>query len=369
MTGIAEIAGHWWLGLCRKAPVVRISPAAMVNLPEHAHEGLPDGGRGGSGTIRRGIGAALSGTKSLIQNRQLRWFTLLAGLVLGGNIVAQSARWYVSHWTTSVIFNWQVMAFLIEFATLFCLVFLLAGLVLSVPSQKESAASFFSGLAGTGKYLKALTVWSLVLALAGMLIYSCWYNLLFLNIFGTFDSFLFSTLSQFPFNITLIPESKIFSELPVDGGRSLLSWIYPFGIMQTLIFSAINLLLLILTPFVVPSIVLGQKTLKDAVVGSFALMKKAWVETATCAVFLGIVAYGVFLTYLLVLAVHGIVHPSWVLPSRPTDTWIALGLLYDLALCSAAFVVATIGGIAALDLYRSAKTGQKPGSVEPELPV
>ena len=64
-------------------------------LPESAHEGLPDGGGGGSGTIRRGIGAALSGMRTLNRNRQLLWFTLLAGLVLAGNTIGQAALWYI----------------------------------------------------------------------------------------------------------------------------------------------------------------------------------------------------------------------------------------------------------------------------------
>ena len=82
MTRVSEITGHW-LGLCRKPPVFRASQAVIVLQPEPVHEGLPDGGAGGPGTIRRGIGAALSGTKTLIHNPQLLWFSFLAGLVLG----------------------------------------------------------------------------------------------------------------------------------------------------------------------------------------------------------------------------------------------------------------------------------------------
>ncbi|MCX6682616.1 MAG: hypothetical protein NTY71_06490, partial [Methanoregula sp.] len=270
--------------------------------------------------------------------------------------------------------------FLIEFATLFCLVFLLAGLVLSISSKKEGSASFFVELAGAKKYLKAIFLWSIVLALAGMLLFRIWFyfwvwlppELRFLNIFGPFP-FLTSTLIQFPFNLTLDP--YIFTELPGYGGRSLLLWIYPLGFMETLIFSAINLLLFILTPFVVPFIVLEQKTLREAVVGSFAMMKKTWVEVAACAVFLGVVVFGVFLTYLLVQAAHGQYNDPWMVwppelvTSRPTDTWIALGLLYYLALFSVAFVVATVGGIAALDLYTSAKTGQMLKSAETKPPA
>ncbi|MFZ1128741.1 hypothetical protein [Methanoregula sp.] len=100
--------------------------------------------------------------------------------------------------------------------------------------------------------------------------------------------------------------------------------------------------------------------------GSFAMMRKTWAEAAACAVFLGVVAFGVFLTYYLVQAAHGIVTPRVFVFSRPTYTWFALGLLYDLALFGVAFVVATVGGIAAVDLFTDAKTRQITGSPEPE---
>ena len=137
-------------------------------------EGSPDGGAGGSGTIRRGIGAALSGTKTLIHNRQLLWFTLLAGLVLAGNTIGQAALFYLGRIMQPDIIVSYVLDFLLEFATLFCLVFLLAGLVLSISSKKEGPASFFEGLSGAKKYAKALFLWSVVLALAGMLLFSIW---------------------------------------------------------------------------------------------------------------------------------------------------------------------------------------------------
>ncbi|HVP95733.1 hypothetical protein [Methanoregula sp.] len=376
MTWVSEIAEHWF-GLCRKPPVVHASQTASVHLPEPAHAGSPEGGGGGSGTIRWGIGAALSGTKTLVQNRQLLWFTLLVGLVLAGNTIGQAALFYIGWAMHPGIIVSYVLDFSLELATLFCLVFLLAGLVLSIPSKKEGSALFFRGIAGAKKYVKALFVWSVVLALAGMLLFRIWVyfssglppEIRFLTIFGLGD--LTSILAQFPFNLTLDP--NLFTGVPGYGGRSLLLWIYPLGFMWALIFSAINLLLFILTPFVVPSLVLEQKTLRAAVTGSFTLLKKTWVEVAACAAFLGAVVSGVFLTYLLVQAAHGYNDPwmAWppgMVTSHPTGTWIALGLLYYLAVFIVAFVVATVGGIAALDLYTSATTGQKPGSAKTELP-
>jgi hypothetical protein len=375
MIRVSETAEHWF-GLCRKPPAVHALQMSIGIPAEFAHEGVPDGGGGGSGTIRRGIGAALSGMRTLNRNRQLLWFTLLAGLVLAGNTIGQAAFWYFEynlHMQLSSI----VWRFFIELATLLCLVFLLAGLFLSIPRGKEGSVSFFEGLAGAKKYKKPIFLWSFVLALAGMLLVvvfsyvPSWFptpEILFLyhNGFGRFDSFLFDTLSQFPFNLSRLPPMDIFTEIPGYGGRSVLLWFYP-GFREALIFSAINLLLFLLTPFVAPLVVLGQKPLREAVAGSFAMIKKTWAEAAACAAFLGAIVSGVFLTYLLIRGAHGMVTPLATY-YRPTDMWLAIGLVYYLALFIVAFAAATVGGIAALDLYRYAKTGQKPGSVEPDLP-
>jgi hypothetical protein len=313
--------------------------------------------------------------RTLNRNRQLLWFTLLAGLVLAGNAIGQGALFFIGHTLQPDIIVRYALDFLLGFATLFCLVFLLAGLVLGIPSMNGGTSSFFAGLAGAKKYLKALFLWSVVLALGAMLLFRMWSyfpvcqvsSCSWLNFFGPF-SFLTSILGQFPFNLTMDP--NIFTEVPGYGGRSLLLWIYPLGFMWALLYSAIDLLLFILTPFVVPLIVLEQKTLRDAVVGSFAIMKKIWAAVAACAVFLGVIVSGVFLTYLLVQAAHGYNDPwmTWppgMVTSHPTGAWIALGLLYYLAVFIVAFVVATVGGIAALDLYRYAKSGQITGSREP----
>ena len=359
MIRVSEIAEHW-LGLCRKPPVFHGMQADIVNLPEPACEGSPDGGAGGSKTIRRGIGAALSGTKTLAQNRQLLWFTLLAGLVLAGNTIGYGALRYIDWIMSDEIVLRLVLRFLIEFATLFCLVFLLAGLVLSISSKKEGSASFFVELAGAKKYLKAIFLWYLVLALAGMLLHRIFFYPG--GFFWPFSSFLLSTINQFPFTLNLNPST--FSEIPGYGGRSLLFWTYPYGFEDALTFSAINVFLFILTAFVVPFLVLEQKTLREAVVESFAMMKKTWVEVAACAVFLGVVVFGVFVTYLLVQGAHGMVTPPNLLYAPPTDTWIALGLLYYLVLFSIAFVVATVGGIATLNLYKIGKSNGISGKPE-----
>ena len=359
MTRLSEIAESWF-GLCRKPPVVRTLKADFVHLPSTAHEGLPDGGSGGSGAIRRGIGAAFSGMRTLNRNRQLLWFGLFTGLVLAGNAVAEGALWYINKTLQPDIIGLYAQDFFLGFATLFCLVLLLAGLFLSLSSMKEGAAPFFEGLAGAKKYWKPLFLWSIILALAGILLFRIWFGLFtglppefrFLNIFGPV-TFVTSTITQFPFNWTL--DWAMLTEIPGYGGRSLLLLIYPFGFMRTANFIVVSLFLFILTPFVVPLIVLEQKTLREAVAGSFALMKKIGAEAVTCAVFLGIVLFGVFLTHLIVQAASGIVNPYVTVMFHPTVGWITVAVLYNLALVAFALVVVTIGGIAALEMYRDTK--------------
>ena len=368
MIRVAEIAGHWF-GLCRKPPVLYTSQAVTVNPSEVTREGFPEGGGSGSGTIRRGIDATFSGIRSLNQNRQLLWFTLLAGLVLAGNAVGEGALWYINRTLQPDIIVLYIQDFILGVTTLFCLLILLAGLILSLTSKKEGPASFSEGLAGTMKYGKPLFLWSIILALAGMLLLHFWVVLFtwlppefgFLYLFGPFH-FVSSTITQFPFNWTL--DWAMVTEIPGYGGRSLLLLIYPFGFMKTMNFLAITLFMVVLTPFVVPLIVLERKSIRESVAGSFALMKKIGVEFVTCAAFLGVVVFGVFLTYLLIQSVSGIVNPYKTVMFHPTAPWIALAVLYNLALVTVAFVAATTGGIAMLDLFTSVKDGQIAPSAE-----
>ena len=366
---LISVIADQWLGLCRKPPVVRTMQTGIGFPQESLHVGLPDGG-GGSGTIRRGIGAAFSAMRTLNRNRQLLWFALLAGLVIAGNVISNAAIRYLS-WNLHISLDSRIgsyaLEFTIQFATMFFLVFLLAGLVLGISSRNGGTISFFEGLIKAKKFQKSLLVWSFVLALAGMLLFYAWFYFFyglppefrFLNVFGPF-SFVTSTITQFPFNWTL--DWAMLTEFPGYGGRSLLLWIYPYGLVDALPIMGINLLLFILTPFVVPYIVLEHKTVWESVTGSFTLIKKVPGEAASSALFLGVIAAGIFLSHILIQAASGIVDPYNTVIFHPPGTWIALALLYNLALVIVVFIMATVGGIVALDLYSRAKAGHVPGS-------
>ena len=385
MTRVSEIA-ELWFGLCPKAPVIRTLQAVIDDSPSPVYEGPPDGGAGRPNTIRRGIGAALSGTKTLIHNRQLLWFPLLAGLVLAGHVFAQ---WLLFHnpYTSPLlsfvdscfgsVFSSLAQVFVIELLTVFFLVFLLAGLTLSLSSKKGGPVSFIQGLTLAKKYLIPLAGWSVVVALASTLLYiagrfsylldSAWFQPSAL--YRTLSGFLLSVQSQFPFNFVLEPSQYVPILQPAWDW-----WQISLALEDTLILSAITVFLLVLTLFVVPLLVLERKSLGDAVLGSCTLMKNIWGEVAACVLGLGTVVFVIALMFLL-FQFSGVGYAWWdsgrmyTLFTFPSDAWIAAALLYVLAISGLALVAATIGGIATLDLYRYAKTGQKPGSFETELPA
>ena len=139
MTRIVEFTEHW-IGLCRKPRLAYTLQAGMINVPELTHESLPGGDSDGPGSIRRGIGAAISAIKTLNRNRQLLWFTLLAGLVMEGTTICQGALCYLDWIMSDEIILRLVVSFFIEFATLFCLMLLFASLVLSIALKKEGVA-------------------------------------------------------------------------------------------------------------------------------------------------------------------------------------------------------------------------------------
>jgi hypothetical protein len=360
MTRLSKIS-NIWLGLCRRAPLVHTTETTIRDQPEPVLDGQPDGGAGGAGTMRRGVGILISGSKTLIRNRQLFWFTVLSGLVLTGHFLAQGALMVAGRNNGgNVLIASPVITFLLEFPTVFCLVFLLAGLVLSLSSKKEGPILFFRGQGMAVQYLKPLAGWSMVIALIGTILFTLGLNMDLLqpaalyrpfNIFGELSVIMLNVLHQFPFSWSLNPDTYI-----PYGTFSRFLEAFRFGLAYAMILFVINILLFAVTLFVVPQIVLEKKPLKEAVFGSFLLMKNIRNEVAASLLGLGIIVLAALLTFFL-FQFTGIDHVTGlhIASTRPSDAWIGFGLLYIIALTGFVFVAATIGGIATLELYKDAK--------------
>ena len=347
-----------WMGWCPNAPAVRTTSTVLVIPSEIVHSSQPDGGSGGSGKIHRGITFALSGTKTLVRNRQLLWFSLLTGLVMAFMFISQYGLHLLGTYPYYAIdfLRWLILTFVIDLVSVFCLTVLLAGLVLNISSGEGKPVPFFEGLSRVKDYLRSLTTWSVLIALLGTAIYVP------LHYFGLMRFTLYPFLDQFPFNFILFPE--VYSTGPIGGTYAILS-----AVTSTVVVSGINIILVILTLFVVPLLVLESRHLPEAVAGSVPLMKNVWGELLACYLILMLIVAAAAMTSLLFRVVYRVVAPDMLLFWYPGIMWIAAAVLFMLTVCGLAVVVSTIAGIATVDLYTFGKTGRTPDTHEEDSEV
>ena len=350
------------MGWCPNAPAVRTASMVLVIPSEIVHSSQPDGGSGGSGKIQRGISFALSGTKTLVRNRQLLWFSLLTGFVMAFMFISQYGLHLLGTYPYYAIDfpRWLVLTFIIDLVSVFCLTVLLAGLVLNISSGEAKPVPFFEGLSRVKDYLRPLTNWSVLIALLGTVIYVP------LHYFGLMRFTLYPFLDQFPFNFILFPE--VYSTGPIGGTYAILS-----AVTSTVVISGINIILVILTLFVVPLLVLENRQLPEAFAGSVTMMKNVWGELLTCFLILMLIVAASALTSLLFRVVYGIVAPDMLLFWYPGITWMAAAALFMLIVCGLAVVVSTVAGIATVDIFKFGKIGRMPvipeGNTEDSEPV
>jgi hypothetical protein len=337
-----------YMGWCPNTPMMRTASTILSTPPVTLHAAEPDGGGGRSGRIDRGINLVTASIKILNRNKNLLWFSLLTGLVLAFMFTAQyGVRLLGTYPYDAIDFpRWLALTFAIDLASVFCLTVLLAGLLLSLSSGNPGrSVSIREGLFCTEKYLKSLFVLSVIIAFFGTTIY-----ILFSN-FQLIPFNLYPVLDQFPFNFVLLPEFH--SRGPIGGTYAVLT-----GVTFMILATGINIVLFILTLFVVPLLVLENKRLQEAVFGSFSLMKNVWGEIIVCFLIFGLVLFGVSLASLLFGVVYGVVAPQMLLFWYPGIAWIAAAVLFMVAFCALAVIIATIASIATFNLYSYGKTGR-----------
>jgi hypothetical protein len=337
-----------YFGWCPNAPAMRTASTILMTPSVTLHPLEPDGGGEGSGRIDRGLKIAAESIKFLNRNKQLLWFSLLTGLVLAFMFTTQyGVRLLGTYPYDAIDFpRWLVLTFAIDLVSVFCLTVLLAGQLMSLSSGDPGRfVSFREGLFRTKRYLKPLFSWSVIIAFFGTTIY-----ILFSN-FQLIPFNLYPVLDQFPFNFVLLPEFH--SRGPIGGTYAMLT-----GVTFMILAMGINIVLFILTLFVVPLLVLENRRLPEAVFGSFSHMKKLWGEIMVCFLIFGLVLFCVSLTSLLFRVVYGFVAPHMLLFWYPGGAWIAAAVLFIVALCALAVIISTIAGIATFNLYTYGKTGR-----------
>lgn len=348
MIRVLEIA-EYWFGLCRKAPTLRSASALIVIEPETAHPDQPDGRgpAGRQGHIRDGISIAAASLKALVYDRQLLWFTFLAGLVLLFLIAAEG--WMGTHLESALPFLigipiggefWvlDIWLFLLEMVCLSCCTLVLAGVVLHRNGNKgkthETVRESFTRINGHAGSLLGL---SLLLALLGTLVY----------MIVSQSQFFGKIVSSISMAVFYLPYAYY---LPNELSGALY---FAFEIMF------INAILLLIVLYSVPVIVIGKKGLHHSLAGTLSLIKKTWREMVGCLLVLGAIFLGVS-------AVALVIGQSPLLLNHDYDFFLSFsrGYLPMMVICYG-FILAcwilmaagfTAAGVAIADLYRVGKS-------------
>ena len=355
-TRISEMI-HEWLGWCPNVQPLHTASTVLATPPVAVHPLEPDGGAGGTGRIGRGIKLATGSIKVLIRNKQLLWFSFLAGLVMLFMFGAEfSLHVFGTYPHPPIEYSiWLALNFTVHMISVFCIYFLFAGLILSVsPGLSGQPVTLREGLSNAKNHIRSLLGWSVVMALLGTALY-----VIQNHYFGDFNLTFIQIIDQFPFNFILLPE--IYNIGPIGGSYHILS-----AVTFTFFATIINVIFFILTLFVVPVVVMENKRLPGAVAESISLMKKAWGEIITCFLIFGLILFVISLASFIFRITYGVVSPDNLLFWYPGEGWIAGAALYMLVWCILTVIGSTAVGVAALNLYTYAKTGRMPGMPEGE---
>lgn len=327
----------------------------------------PDGsGDGGPNRDQHGARLAADSVKFLFKNKKLLWFSLLTGLVT----LFVFAAHYIWHVLARYPYNLIIypeyyypqyivyyppgllLTFAVEFAAVLCMVFLLAGLVPIISTGKSGREiSIREGFSKIRDRIRPLAGWSFIMAVAGTLIY------IFLQYSGYLPHFIHRMLDQFPFYFIITPE--VHGRGPIAGGFHTET-----ALTSTIILMAVNVLLIILTIYVVPAIVLEKRRLPEAVAGVVPFLRKTWGETLVCFLTIGLIVSGAALLSLLFRVVYRITAPDQSFVWYPGNAWMAGAVLFMIVLCAFVFASSTAGGIAGLKIYLYGKTVEPAGKDE-----
>jgi hypothetical protein len=348
-------------GWCPNAPTMRTAPAVLVVPPDMVNPTQPDGSRtdGGPGRIRRGIGIATGSIKTLVRDKSLLWFSFFTGLVILFLILAEG--WNITHYNSilssliwipfmdSTLIVFDMRLFLIEAVCMSGFTLLLAGLILyRKESMEKMPVTVHGAFAGINAHSGTLTTLSIVMALVATVLFEI------------------STQSQVIGKVVLSISLTAF-HLPY-------AYYIPNEVFSALYFSfqimVINFVLFLLALYVVPGIVLENKTLGPALTGSVILMKRTWCELLGC-----ILIFGVIL--LAVAAIALVIGQSPLLLNHDYDFFLQISRgQVAMTLVSYGFLIAcgvlmavgfTAAGVAITDLYRVGKSSGTSGIPEGDL--
>jgi len=351
-----------WLGWCPNAGTIRTAPSVLaVSLPPSNPVQPAGGAASGPGRIRRGIGIATESIRTLIRERHLLWFSLLAGLVILFLVIAEG--WNVTHYHSilpssiwiplgaSTLILFDLRLFLIEAICLSCFTLLLAGLVMyRNASGVKKALTIRHAFAGLNAHTGTLAILSIMLALVATVLFEIFSQSQFLG--------------KIEFGISMV----VFY-LPY-------AYYFPNELLSAIFFSArimvINILLFLLALYVVPVIILENKRLLPTLAGSVRLMMKTWGELLGCIlvfaiIVLAVAAIGIVIGQSPLLLNHDYDFFLQMSRGQVLMTIVCYGFLLACGILMA--IGSTVLGIAITKLYAYGRTGVDQSVPKCETPI
>lgn len=327
------------MGWCPNTAMMQTAAVMPLEKGEIVHNPRPDGGDGGRKRIVLGAGIAVRSIKTLFSNKRLLWFPLLTGLVILFMFAAELLLMIYSGSYSYWLLGYKaglVLTFAIEMVTIFCLNLILAGIILGLYGGQTGPATVRKGLSLGKSRLKPVAEWSFLMALAGTAVYTVLVHHPYYN--HLYPAFVTATLS-IPF-LYYIPG------------------MVSAAISQTFILMSINAILLTVTLFVIPGIVLGERDFPAAAKNSFFILRKTWIETAVCMIIFGLILLWISLFDPLIQMIPLITGYDYHLFAVHATAIAAVCIIFLLCWWTVVSAVYTIAGIAVSDLYKLRETVQ-----------
>lgn len=257
----------------------------------------------------------------LKQDKELAWFPVLSAIsglivliIFGAVMFFTSLNGDFDSLSKIDTKNMQALSYILLFAyyvTMFFVTnYFLAGIYTIVHSRfNNQNLSFSDGITNANKNISKIFVWSIISATVGLI----------LNI--------------------IAEKSEIIGKIVA----------YMFG-------AAWN----ILTYFSLPSLIVGQKSIKESFKESAVVIRKTWGETI-------IINFGVGLFFGFIFIVTTIIFAGVVVLVPVTGVFILMAILYVLFVVSMIIISSTLGSIFKLALYEYAITGKIPEGFTSEV--
>lgn len=351
LTRLSDII-HERMGWCpnvhtiQSAPAIPPAPHAITCVPDPQDPpGRPD-------RIRTGAKIAADSIRILIREKSLLWFSACAGLVFAFMFLAL----YTVHVFT--IYPYEmisapvgiVLTFCIEFAATSALCYLFAGLVFST-SEEPGRQAVRNGISAARNSLKSILLWSGIMSLLVTSIYT-----IQIQYFTGFTSGVANLLTQFPFFLISLPE--VYGPGPIAGGFHMIA-----ALSSTFTLMALTILFMVLTLFVIPSLVLGRKFLWNAAHESLFRITVIWREAGTCLLVFFLILLAITVPSLFLPGIYEMTTQGSQLTWYPGDFWVVTAFLYMAAWTSLVILGLTAASIATTKLYCSVGSGRIPGTL------